>query len=136
MLRLIGSIVAGIVLAVATVFVVELVGHIVYPVGETDMQDREAVAAMIAALPVGALLIVALAWLLGALVGGSLAARLSGRRWPAWVVAAVVALFALATVFMYPHPVWMQIAAFVAPALGGLIAGHLAARGRREAAAR
>ena len=132
MLRLIGSIVAGIVLAVATVFVVELVGHIVYRLGEIDMQDREAVAA----LPVGALLIVALAWLLGTLVGGSLAARLSGRRWAAWVVAAVVALFGLATVFMYPHPVWMQIAAFVAPALGGLIAGHLAGRGRREAAAR
>ena len=125
MLRLIGGIAAGIVLAMATVFVVELVGHVLYPVGEIDMADREAVAAMIAALPLGALLIVAIAWLLGALVGGALAAWLSGRRWSAWLVAAVVALFALATVFMYPHPVWMQIAAFAAPALGGLLAGHL-----------
>ena len=134
MLRLIGGIVAGVVLAMATVFVVELVGHILYPVGEIDMENREAVAAMIAALPVGALLIVAIAWLLGALVGGALAARLSGRRWAAWVVAAVVALFALATVFMYPHPVWMQIAAIAAPAAGGLIAGHLARPAAREAA--
>ena len=136
MLRLIGGIVAGIVLALATVFLVELIGRVVYPFDDIDMHDRQAVGEMIAAMPVGALLIVAAAWLLGAFVGGAVAARIGGRRWAAWLVAGIVLLFALATILMYPHPAWMQIAAIVAPALGGLLAGHLAAPRAREAAAR
>ena len=131
--RLIIGIVAGIVAALACILLVQFVGHQIYPVGEFSLRDEEAVAAMIASLPVGALLFVVAAWLLGAMVGGAVAARLTGRTWAAWLIGALVAVAGIANVMMYPHPVWMQVAAVVAPAVGGLLGGHLA--GRRTAAA-
>ena len=135
MLKSIAGLAAGIVAAVATILLVQLLGHAVYPAGEVDFRDREAVAAMIEALPFGAMLFVVLAWFAGALVGGALAAWIGGRRWMAWLVGAIVALMGIVNVFTYPHPVWMQIAAVAAPALGGILAGHFVraprAAGRR-----
>lgn len=124
MLKSIAGLAAGIVAAVATILLVQLLGHAVYPAGEVDFRDREAVAAMIEALPFGAMLFVVLAWFAGALVGGALAAWIGGRRWMAWLVGAIVALMGIVNVFTYPHPVWMQIAAVAAPALGAILAGH------------
>ncbi|MFN3387695.1 MAG: hypothetical protein ACK40O_02095 [Allosphingosinicella sp.] len=136
MLKTIAGVAAGIVAAVAAILLVQFVGHAVYPAGEVDFRDREAVSAMIRSLPVGALLFVAAAWFTGALAGGAVAAWISGRRWTAWLVGAVVALMAVVNIFTYPHPAWMQIAAIVAPALGGIVAGHLAGRRPRPAGER
>jgi nitrate/nitrite transporter NarK len=84
--------------------------------------------------PLGALMLVPAAYFLGALVGGWIAARISGRAWTAWLVGAVAAAGAIWSMFLIPHPAWMQIAAVVAPLLGALVAGHLgAARPERPA---
>lgn len=125
MLKLIAGLAAGIVTAVAAMLLVQLAGHAVYPVGDIDLRDERAVSDMIAALPVGAMLFVAFAWFAGAVVGGAVAIWISGRRWTAWLVGGLVALMGIVNVFTYPHPVWMQIAAVIAPALGGIVAGHL-----------
>lgn len=136
MLKLIAGVVVGIVAAAATILLVELGARLVYPVGNVDIRDADAVAAMIASLPLGAMLFVVAAWFAGALVGGAAAAWISGRRWAAWLIGAIVALMGIVNIFTYPHPVWMQIAAVVAPVIGGIVGGHVADRRHRPAGER
>lgn len=127
MLRKIGGVVAGLVAAFATIFLVQMVGHTLFPVsGQPDLSDPVATRAFMASLSAGALAFVALAWLLGATAGASVAARLSGERWAAWVIAGVIALSSIANVAMFPHPLWMQIAGVAAPLIGGWIGARFA----------
>ena len=132
MVRTVGGIAAGVVAAFVTVAVIEYVGHIAFPFAS---EGEMAVQPALEALPLGIKVIVVLAWFAGALVGGALAARISGTRWTAWAVGGLVALAGIANIFLMPHPVWMQIAAVVAPLLGGILAGHFTPRAREEAGA-
>ncbi len=120
--RIIGGILAGIAAMLALVMAIELAAHLLFPVPS----DREAI-------PVGVQLLIPAAYFLGALVGGAVAVRISARVWTAWAVAGFVAAGAIWSMFMIPHPQWMQIAVIVAPLAGGLVAAHLA-RGRAAAA--
>lgn len=63
---------------------------------------------------------VAVGYGLGAFGGSLVAIRLSGARWPAVVVTAVLALLALLNLFALPHPMW-----FVPVAAVTLGAGHV-----------
>ena len=126
MVRIIGGIVAGAAAAVATIMIVEMLGHMIFPLpDDLALRDPEVVAGPSPAMPVAAKLIVVLAWFGGALVGGYVAKRICDRWWAAWAVAALVAVAGVVNVMMIPHPAWMQIAAVVAPLVGGLLAGHL-----------
>jgi hypothetical protein len=124
--RLIGGILAGIVAAFVTVWVIDLIGHTIYPVPTgLDIYDKAAVAAFIASLPVGAQVFVAFAWFAGALDGGLVAALIGRRRWTVWLIAALVACAGVLNVLMIPHPLLLQIAAVAAPLLGGLVASWI-----------
>ena len=134
MLRIIGAIVAGTVSAFAVIWLIEAVGHIAFPLPEDlDLRDPELVAQALPSIPLPAKLIVVFAWFAGALSGGFVAGRIAGGRWTPWLVAALVACGGIMTILMIPHPVWMQIAAIVAPLLGGLAASHLAGVSHEEA---
>lgn len=125
--RLILGIVAGLVVAFATVFAIDLAGHQIYPLpSDLNLRDPEAVGAFIRTMPTGALALVLIAWFVGALDGGIVAALVSRRAWTVWVVAAFVAVAGIVNVLMIPHPVLLQIGAVVAPLLGGFVAGLIA----------
>jgi hypothetical protein len=125
--RTILGIIAGIVVAFATVFAIDLAGHQVYPLpSDLNMDDYEAVGAYVQARPAGASAFVLLGWFLGAADGGVVAALVSRRAWTVWAIAGVVAVAGIAAVLMVPHPVLMQISTVAAPLLGGLVAGLLA----------
>lgn len=135
MARIIGGIVAGIVSAFAAIWLIELVGHSIYPVrSDVNYGNVEEMASLIRGMPLGAQAFVVAAWFGGALIGGVVANLIADRRWPAWPVAALVAAASILNILMIPHPDWMQVGAVVAPVLGGLIATHLA-RGRAARAA-
>ncbi|ASR53024.1 hypothetical protein B5J99_17460 [Blastomonas fulva] len=59
---------------------------------------------------------------LGAFGGSLVAFRLSGARWTAVAVTAILALLAIGNLFALPHPMW-----FVPVAAVTLAAGHAAA---------
>ena len=129
MSRIILGLVAGALAAFASVFLVETVGHSVYPVpADLSTGNEEQMAALIRSLPLGALAFVAAAWFLGALIGGGVAAVISRRRWAAWLIGGLVAAASIVTILMIPHPEWMQVSALIAPLLGGILAGHFAPR--------
>ena len=128
MLRTISGIAAGIIVALAAMWVIGLAGNVVHPIPPgLRVNDAAGVGAYIASMPPAALLLVAAAWFFGALAGGVVAASFSRRRWTIWLVAAVVAFLAILNVLQVTHPLLLQIASVAAPLLGGLVAS-LAAR--------
>ena len=115
--RIIGGIVAGIVVAMATIMGIEMIGHLIYPLpAEADART----------LPLWAQLFILAGWFLGALVGGATAALIARRAWPAWLIAGLVAAGGIVVIFLMPHPELMQVGSVIAPAIGGLLAGHFA----------
>jgi hypothetical protein len=131
LVRGVAATVSGIVCAGLTIAGVEWLGHRLYPPPaglKTD--DVDALAAHVAQMPVGALLFVLLAWLLGVVVGGWLSATIAGRRPRLYsgVIAAVILLGAIANFATIPHPVWFMALAVLALPLAGFAAAALATR--------
>lgn len=128
--RGIGATVVGVLVAGLSIAGVEWLGHRLYPPpAGLQANDLEALAAHAATMPIGALLFVLLAWLLGVFLGGLVAVLLAGRRPQlyAGVIAAVILLGAIANFAMIPHPAWfmaltvptLPLAGFAAAALAG-----------------
>ena len=110
MKRIVGGMAAGIAAFVVVLGTMEFIAH--------QLAPRAGSGTMLA--------IVAAAYFLSAFVGGYLAARISGRSWTAWAIAALVAAGAIWSLFQFAHPLWMQIASVAAPLLGGALAARLA----------
>lgn len=115
MVRTISGIAAGLLAMVVTVGAIELLAHLLFPVPSDS-----------APIPLGIQLLVLGAYFLGALIGGAVAERISGKRWTVWVIALLVVAGAIWSMFLIPHPQWMQIAAVIAPLAGGFVASHIA----------
>src|SRR5210317_478602 len=79
--RNIGAGIAGVIVAIALVWVVELIGHSIYPTpADLDYGDTDVMRAYIDTLPLGALLVVAIGWFAGSLGGSFVACRLGTAR--------------------------------------------------------
>lgn len=104
--------IAGVVVAGFIVWLVEMLGHTVYPVPpELDMSDLDTLREYIAGLPTGAFVFVAAGWFLGTL-GGVLAACKIGTASPMVFTMVVTGFMLLATAFnlvVIPHPLWFSI---------------------------
>ncbi len=122
--------VLGVVSAGITIWIVEYVGHIVYPPPQgLDFANAEAMGAYVETLPTGALLFPVIAWIVGTF-DGVLVAALVARAVPfvyAGVVGGLVLLATIANIAMIPHPVWVPIVAvpgIALAALGGALMGR------------
>ena len=116
MVKNIAAGIAGIIIAGLLVWLVEMLGHTVYP-PPTDLNfaDSDAMRAYIDTLPLGALLFVAAAWFIGTL-GGTAAACKIGDAKPmifAGVVGGFMLLATAANLIMIPHPLWFSILGIV-----------------------
>lgn len=113
--------VAGIVIAMVLVWLVEMAGHAVYPPPEgLDFADADAMRAYIETVPLGALLFVAAAWFVGT-VCGTCAACAIGTARPlifAGVVGGLMLAATITNLVMIPHPLWFAILG-----VGGVIVG-------------
>ncbi|HUG09809.1 MAG TPA: hypothetical protein VMM36_02290 [Opitutaceae bacterium] len=129
MTRNILSTLAGLLVAVAFVFLIELISHRIWPppAAISDMSDKEALRNAVAAMPFGSLASVALAWIAGAFSGGFVAAKLSRKAVPAWIVGGFIALSGIGNLMMIPHPFWFWIVAIVLVPAVTLAAARLGA---------
>ncbi len=126
MLRTILGIVAGAVLAVVVVMVLEGVSAYVFPPpAGLNPADPEDLKRIVEAAPLAAKAWVVFAWFAAVVAGGWLARRLSRKAWAGWVIAGLILVGGIANILMIPHPLWMQIAAVAAPLLGGWIVTRL-----------
>ena len=125
-MRIALGIVAGIVITAACVFVVESVGHAIYPpppgLDTANPRDMERLIGM---LPSGALLFVITAWFIGALAGAITANMIARTAVAGWAVALLVIAAGVATMLRIPHPAWMWAAGIGLPLAAALIAARL-----------
>ena len=137
MLRSIGAGVVGLVTAILLVWLIELIGHAVYPPPvDIDFSDPEAVRAYTAALPVAAVLFVGVSWVIGTFVGVSVACRI-GRAKPviyAVLVGGFVLAGAITMLIIIPHPLWFSVVSLPAIIAAAYAAMRLAARSIRPEA--
>lgn len=121
MLKQLGAGIVGIAVAIALVWIVESLGHAIWPTpADLDAGDADVMRAYVDTLPLGALLTVALAWFVGALGGTSAACRLGTARPLAYALAVggMMAAGATFNLTIIPHPMW-----FSALGLVGIFAG-------------
>lgn len=119
-IRSILAVIVGFVAANVTMFAIGAINAVLYPdiVKAVESNDPEALQAAMAATPgaVGAMFVVLVAWVLGSLAGGFLAAW-TGRSAPivhALVVGGLFMLGGIANNLAFPPPVWFWMATVVA----------------------
>ncbi len=116
------SAVLGVFAGALTIAVVEWLGHQALGTAATPVP---------AAAPVPMLLVVLLAWLLGAAVAAWVAGRWNASGRPAAGIGAALVLWGATglTLWMVPHPAWAVVAALLLMPLAGWLAARHAARG-------
>jgi hypothetical protein len=113
-LRRIGAVIAGMIVAFLLVAGAEAIAHIIYPPPPgMNNQNMTEVKAYIATLPLSAMLVVLTGWLIATFVATWLAARIAGTPIPAYIVGALLLCAGIANAFMIPQPVWFSIASVV-----------------------
>lgn len=127
--RQIAGILAGLVVMALTVALAEGLGHALFPPPPgLDITRPEDQARLMEVIPAGAKIAVVIAWLLGAIAGAAVAMAIARTPLAGWVIGLVMGALSLWTTQMFPHPLWMMIAAVVLPLVGVLIAKRLVAK--------
>ena len=119
------SILFGILVAIGVIFIFEALGHVIYPTpANLKLENPGQLQNIIAHLPVGNLLFVLLAWVLGAFTGAFGAMFFAKSRHPALpgIVTAFVFVAAVSNFFFVPYPRWFEICAIVTVPLSGWVA--------------
>lgn len=118
MARTMVAVLVGLLVMFVCVAAIEIVGiyHYPPPLG-MDVKDPGAMNAWIATLPVAALLIVLVAWAVGAVAGAWTAARMSHAHpfLSAMLIGVTVLLATTTSFYQYAHPVWMMIVGLALP---------------------
>lgn len=128
-MRKILSILAGLLVAVFCVGILESLGHLVFPppVG-MDVSDPETIKTIMDDIPIGAKLSVLFAWTVGTFAGGAVATYIArAGRWPAWTIAGSMLALVGVNLIWIPHPTWMVIAAILLTIGAGYAASRTAA---------
>ena len=131
MIRKLAAAVVGVVVAILTIQLVEMLGHLVYPPpADFEFGEPEQIREFISALPIGSILFVGAAWALGTFLGTLAGALVSGSRaLPyATVVGGIVLAGAITMLLIIPHPWWFTIAAPVSIIIAAVLAVYLARR--------
>jgi predicted naringenin-chalcone synthase len=125
--RKVVAVVAGLVVAMLVVMIAEGAGHAIFPPPEgLDITKPEDQARLMEVIPLGAKIAVVVAWFLGATAGAATAMTLGKDAMPGWIVGLVLVALSLVTTQMFPHPLWMMVAAVALPLAGVLVAKRLA----------
>lgn len=128
-LRSVGAVIAGLILAALVVAAVEAVASKIYPLpAGVDPHSRDALKVSMAHAPVGALVMVLIAWAAATISGAWLAAKLAGRAQPTHglIVGVILLIAGIANMLMLPHPLWMWVAGILMFLVGGYVGGKLA----------
>ncbi len=124
-LRAFLAILAGVIMGLVVIIAVEWISTMIFPLPEgVDPTDESQMREIMQGMPAGALVMVLIAWFLGAFAGVFTAIRLHPEhaRWAGYVVAALFAVATVVNMVQLPHPVWMMVAAPIALGLALVLA--------------
>lgn len=113
MIKKIGIVLLGIIVANVLIFGVQSIGHKIYPPAiDLTTLTPEQWKAYVASLPLGALLMVWVAYLVGSLVSGYMVGKMGKQEFglkAAYWVGGILSVFGIINLFMIPHPIWFAI---------------------------
>lgn len=123
----------GLWVAVMVVILVQYLGHKIWPLPQgVDFRDAEQVAALVRAMPAGAMLWVAFSYCAATLAGTYIALKVARdawiSTWPAMAVEAVLLAFGVMNLMALPHPAWFWVTALASFPLGAFAGIRLAKR--------
>lgn len=128
MVRRVVAVIAALIAASAVVLLFELIGGKFFPADGVDMSDRAQIEDAVRAgtIPMGAMVMVAAGWIVGAVVGATVALRIGreGGRGPTMIFAALFTLVCAMNLIAFPHPAWMWFAGIVMVPLAAVLAGR------------
>jgi hypothetical protein len=129
MLRPIAAVIAGFVVAILGIDLVQAIGALVAPASSAppDITNHAAMAEFLAGLPWKSYAFILAAYLLGTVAGVVVAASIlpDPRSRTTWIVGGLVVVVTVANLLMLPHPVWFSVAAVVAVGLGVVLGRQL-----------
>jgi hypothetical protein len=128
-LRSIGAVVAGLVLAMVLVVAVEVLSNIVHPFPAGVAPTHEEICNHVAKYPSWMLAVASVLWASTVFVSSWLATRWGTRRHPAHGILIGILLFAAAAfnMSMLPYPIWFEVvtlASFVLATFLGCMLGR------------
>lgn len=134
-LRSIGGVIAGIIVGMLMVLLLESLGHLIFPPpAGLDPYNAESVKQHLHELSLGAFISVLVAWSVAVLIGSGLAALIAGRG--PFIHAGLVGFWfcacSIITMAMIPHPIWFMAAACAALPLATVCGGFLASLSHRK----
>lgn len=133
MIRNAAAIIVGLTTAILLIFVVQKVGHFIYPPPpDLDTNDVDAMRTYFSQLPLLAQLFPVLSYLLGAFFGPVVACAI-GTAQPknlAGIIGLVLLALTISNLISIPHPHWFSAFA-IAVIVGGAWAGMRIATGSR-----
>lgn len=94
---------------------------ILFPWPDFDWRSPQAWGDAIAAEPTTALAMIAGSWAVATLLGGLIAVRIANWAAAGWIVTLLLAGAGAASILLVPQPLWMQVAAVLAPLAAGLV---------------
>ncbi len=126
--RKILAVLTGIISSFVLVFLIDAIGHIVYPFpADLDFNNAEQMKTYVQTQPVGALLLVLAAWIISTFVG-SIISWVIAKEKPIIFAAIIGILMMIASgisLVMIPHPAWFSISAVVGIILAAFLAGKV-----------
>lgn len=130
MIRTMFSVMLGMVVALMVMLGLEFVGSWMFPMPAGQLVNEADLAQIVANAPIGKLVWVLCGWLLAAVCGGWVAARLARvRRMSAAIaVGVLIVLGVIGNAWMLPHPLWMTLLGVIGPIPLAWCGGRLALR--------
>ena len=137
MIRTIAAVLLGLVVALATMLLVEYLGMSLFPLPPgIDLDSEQDLARLVESATLGKKLWVLMGWSLAAFVGGLVAAKIGRGHHvgPALAVGGLIVAGVVLNAALLPHPAWMTVAGVLLPLpLAWLAARLVRPRGPRAA---
>lgn len=117
MIRTMFSVMLGMVVAMMVMLGLEFLGTWLVPMPVGPLGDEADLAVIVANAPTAKLAWVLAGWLVAAVCGGWVAARLARvhRMGAAIAVGVLIVLGVIANAWMLPHPLWMTLLGVIGP---------------------
>jgi len=111
MLRKILSVIAGILVGGLGIMMIQAISGEIYPWPEgLDYNDKDAFAAFVSTLPVGAFLMVILSYIVGSFFGGMTATAVAKEKYSsALIVGFALTIAGVMNAMAIPQPMWVSI---------------------------
>ncbi len=128
MRRLLG-VVAGLVTEYILVYLLEMLGHLIFPPPDgIGLMNREEIARIMDQIPLGGLISLVIAWFLGTLGAAFVATRVGkeSTMTSAYIIGGFAIGFGLINFFAIPHPLWLIWTGLAAFVVGAYYGGKMA----------